>query len=101
MHTSNIGAECTHVELHTSIRVNVHTCIIGGNLMNGDGMATNVRLTTAEQEAIRQKAIEFNKILIKQGKQPLRDSELVHKILEKSVPYARLSESGDVIIDSE
>ncbi|MGN2436279.1 hypothetical protein [Pseudomonas syringae] len=50
--------------------------------MNGDGMATNVRLTTAEQEAIRQKAIEFNKILIKQGKQPLRDSELVHKMVE-------------------
>ena len=69
--------------------------------MNGEGMATNVRLTVGEQEAIRQKAIEFNKLLIKQGKQPLRDSELVHKILEKSVPYARLTESGEVIIDSE
>ncbi|WP_426139436.1 hypothetical protein [Pseudomonas sp. DWP3-1-2] len=69
--------------------------------MNGDGMATNVRLTAGEQEAIRKKAIEFNKILIKLGKQPMRDSELVHKILEKSVPYARLSESGDVIIESE
>lgn len=69
--------------------------------MNGDGMATNVRLTTAEQEAIRKKAIEFNKILIKNGKQPLRDSELVHKILEKSVPCARITESGEVIIESE
>ena len=67
--------------------------------MNGEGMATNVRLTFAEQEAIRQKAIEINKLLIKQGRQPLKDSELVHKILEKSVPYARLSESGEVIID--
>lgn len=69
--------------------------------MNGEGMATNVRLTQAEQEAIRQKAIEFNKLLIKQGRQPLRDSELVHKILEKSVPYARLTESGEVVIDAE
>lgn len=69
--------------------------------MNGEGMATNVRLTAAEQEAVRQKAIEFNKLLIKQGKQPMRDSELVHKILEKSVPYAKLTESGDVIIDCE
>lgn len=69
--------------------------------MNGDGMATNVRLTTGEQEAIRQKAIEFNKILIRQGKQPMRDSELVHKILEKSVAYARLSESGEVVIEPE
>lgn len=69
--------------------------------MNGDGMATNVRLTTGEQEAIRQKAIEFNKILIRQGKQPMRDSELVHKILEKSVPYARLSDDGEVMIEPE
>jgi len=74
---------------------------LGGLLMNGDGMATNVRLTQSEQEAIRQKAIEFNKLLIKQGRQPMRDSELVHKILEKSVPYARLTESGDVVIESE
>lgn len=69
--------------------------------MNGDGMATNVRLTQQEQEAIRQKAIEFNKLLIKQGRQPMRDSELVHKILEKSVAYARLTESGEVVIESE
>lgn len=69
--------------------------------MNGEGMATNVRLTTAEQEAIRQKAIEFNKILIRQGKQPMRDSELVHKILEKSVAYARLSDIGEVVIEPE
>lgn len=69
--------------------------------MNGEGMATNVRLTIAEQEAIRKKAIEFNKILIKNGKQPLRDSELVHKILEKSVPYARITENGEVTIETE
>jgi hypothetical protein len=69
--------------------------------MNGDGMATNVRLTNAEQEAIRQKAIEINKLLIKKGMQPLRDSELVHKILDKSIPYARLSESGEVIVETE
>jgi len=69
--------------------------------MSGDGMATNVRLTNAEQEAIRQKAIEINKLLIKKGLQPLRDSELVHKILEKSVPYARLTESGEVVIEVE
>ncbi|PPS27043.1 hypothetical protein BVY11_20980 [Pseudomonas amygdali pv. morsprunorum] len=69
--------------------------------MSGDGMATNVRLTNAEQEAIRQKAIEINKLLIKKGMQPLRDSELVHKILEKSVPYASLSEAGEVVLEVE
>ncbi|WP_054083146.1 hypothetical protein [Pseudomonas savastanoi] len=69
--------------------------------MNGESMATNVRLTNAEQEAIRQKAIEINKLLIKKGMQPVRDSELVHKILEKSVPYARLNESGEIVIEKE
>ncbi|MEF9673167.1 hypothetical protein QNM99_17250 [Pseudomonas sp. PCH446] len=69
--------------------------------MSGEAMATNVRLTAGEQEAIRQKAIEINKLLIKQGRQPLRDSELVHKILEKSVPYVRLSESGEIVVDPE
>ncbi|EGH28949.1 hypothetical protein PSYJA_08208 [Pseudomonas syringae pv. japonica str. M301072] len=69
--------------------------------MNGESMATNVRLTNAEQEAIRQKAIEINKLLIKKGMQPLRDSELVHKILEKSVPYAKLNENGEIVIEKE
>ena len=64
-------------------------------------MPTTIRLTNAEQEAIRQKAIEINKLLIKQGKQPLRDSELVHKILEKSVPYVQLGTSGEVVIEIE
>lgn len=67
--------------------------------MNGDSMATNVRLTTGEQEAIRQKAIEINKLLVRKGMQPLRDSELVHKILEKSVPYVKLNENGEVVIE--
>ncbi|EWC38967.1 hypothetical protein B597_022640 [Stutzerimonas stutzeri KOS6] len=69
--------------------------------MNGDGVATNVRLTQGEQEAIRQKAIEINKLLIKQGRQPLRDSELVHKILEKSVPYVELTANGEIVIIAE
>ena len=90
---------CGTAHVNTCLRA--HMYYLGEFLMSGDGMATNVRLTTAEQEAIRQKAIEFNKILIRQGKQPMRDSELVHKILEKSVPCARLSESGEVIIESE
>lgn len=69
--------------------------------MSGTTMGKTVRLSDAEQEAIRQKAIEINKLLIKQGKQPLRDSELVHKILEKSVPYAQLSASGEVVVETE
>lgn len=69
--------------------------------MSGNGMPTNVRLTQQEQEQLRQKAIEINKLLVKQGRQPLRDSELVHKILEQSVPYAQLSPSGEIVIERD
>lgn len=69
--------------------------------MNGNDMPTNVRLTQSEQEALRQKAIEINKLLIKQGRQPLRDSELVHKILEKSLACAQLTSEGEIVIEYE
>ena len=69
--------------------------------MNGNDMPTNVRLTQSEQETLRQKAIEINKLLIKQGRQPLRDSELVHKILEKSLAYAQLTSEGEIVIEYE
>ncbi len=69
--------------------------------MSDTGMGKTVRLSDSETEAIRQKAIEINKLLIKQGRQPWKDSELVHKILEKSVAYARLSASGELTIENE
>lgn len=69
--------------------------------MRSKSVATGIRLTATEQEQIRQKAIEINKLLVKRGLQPMKDSELVHKILEKSVPYAVLSESGEIIIDAD
>lgn len=31
----------------------------------------------------------------------MRDSELVHKILDKSVPYVQINASGDVVIETE
>lgn len=69
--------------------------------MNGTGMATNVRLTHNEQESLRQKAIEINRLLVKQGRQPLRDSELVHKILEKSIACVHVDANGDIQISHE
>ena len=60
---------------------------------------TTIRLTTDEQEQIRKKSVEINKLLIKAGHEPLKDSELVHKILEKTIPYATVGLQGDVVID--
>lgn len=68
--------------------------------MKGDGpMPATLRLTNAEQELLRKKCIEINKLLIKQGRQPIRDSELAHFLLEKSVGYVEISESGELKLD--
>ncbi|WP_204370276.1 hypothetical protein [Cardiobacterium hominis] len=49
-----------------------------------------MRINDLEQEAIRKKAIELNKRLVEAGKAPVKDSELVHAILIKSIKSAYL-----------
>ena len=61
-------------------------------------MAMTVRLNDWEQEEIRKKAVEINKKLIKEGKQPVRDSQLVHQILEQCIKRIEVTESGEVIV---
>jgi len=41
------------------------------------------------------------RLLVKRGMPPMRDSELVHKILDRSVPYVQINASGDVVIENE
>lgn len=62
-------------------------------------MSKLLRLSESEQEAARLKAIEINKLLIKRGLPPLKDSELLHKILELSISYAKLSPEGVLFLD--
>ncbi|ENW63052.1 MULTISPECIES: hypothetical protein [Acinetobacter calcoaceticus/baumannii complex] len=62
-------------------------------------MAKTVRLSETEQEKIRNKAVEINKKLVDQMKQPLKDSELVHVILEEAIERLEVTKSGKVIIN--
>lgn len=62
-------------------------------------MAKTVRLSDEEQEAIRKKAVALNKKLMDKNKQPLRDSEIVHAILELALDKLNVSASGNLIID--
>ncbi len=64
-------------------------------------MPATLRLSNTEQEALRQKCIEINKSLVKQGRMPIKDSELAHFILENATPYARVSASGDLTLEME
>lgn len=61
-------------------------------------MVMSVRMTEKEQDLIRKKAVELNQKLIKDGFQPLRDSQLVHAVLEQSLPYVELGTNGRIIV---
>lgn len=63
-------------------------------------MAATLRLTQWEQDTIRQKAIRINQALVKAGKMPLRDSELLHLILNNVIPFMDVEE-GVVVIREE
>lgn len=61
-------------------------------------MSKLVRLSESEQEAIRLKALEINKLLLKKGLQPLKDSELVHRILDLSIAYTQMNADGSLFL---
>jgi hypothetical protein len=62
----------------------------------GKKMATTVRLNDQEQENLRKKAVEINKVLIQKGKQPIRDSELIHIILDKVINWIDVDSAGNI-----
>ena len=51
-------------------------------------MAKSLRLSEEEQELIRKKAVEINKVLVSKGIEPLKDSELAHEILKQGLKNA-------------
>ncbi len=59
----------------------------------------NLRLNKFEQEAIRRKSIEINKKLVEKGKAPLKESELLHKILKKAIKKTKLDENSEITIE--
>ena len=61
-------------------------------------MVQSVRLNEQEQELLRKKAVELNKILIQKGQQPLRDSELVHILIEEGLDLIEVGASGKALI---
>lgn len=57
-----------------------------------------IRLNAWEVEQLRNKCIDINKKLIRLEKEPLKDSELVHKILELGLKNICVSKEGNLEI---
>lgn len=61
-------------------------------------MAASFRLTQAEQEALRKLGVQFNKVLIKKELQPMKESEILHAIIEQALKMAEINESGKIVL---
>lgn len=57
------------------------------------------RLNQEEAEKIRKTAIEVNKKRIENGIEPVKDSELLHEILEKTFKKITITNSGRISLD--
>lgn len=62
-------------------------------------MPMTLRLTNEEQEMLRKKCVEINKQLIHRGLEPIKDSELAHKILHRTISDAKIDIQGKIWID--
>ena len=61
-------------------------------------MVKSERINDEEQELLKKKAVELNKVLIQKGQQPLRDSEIVHILIDEGLELLEVGNSGQVKI---
>ena len=59
-------------------------------------MPTTVRLNKTESARIYEKMVEFNKVLIAKEKAPVKESELVHIILDLGLKNVSIDKDGNI-----
>jgi hypothetical protein len=64
-------------------------------------MAKMLRLTDDEEEMLRLKCIELNKVIINKGFSPIRDSELAHEILKQTINNCYLMADGKIRVRND
>ncbi|HFC8537462.1 TPA: hypothetical protein ACFP4Y_001839 [Neisseria bacilliformis] len=57
-----------------------------------------LRIKEAQEEQIRLLAVDLNKKLVALGRQPLKDSELTHELLNEALTRATVSPDGKITI---
>lgn len=58
----------------------------------------SLRIKEEQEEKIRQIAVAANKKLIQLGREPLRDSELAHMLLNEALKRAFINDDGEIDI---
>ena len=59
-------------------------------------MIKMLRIKEVQSENLRKKCIEINKILISMNKEPLKDSEIAHKILDIGIKNILVNKYGEL-----
>lgn len=59
-------------------------------------MIKMLRIKEVQSENLRKKCIEINKILISMNKEPLKDSEIAHKILDIGIKSILVNKYGEL-----
>lgn len=59
-------------------------------------MIKMLRIKEIQSENLRKKCIEINKILISMNKEPLKDSEIAHKILDIGIKSIFVNKYGEL-----
>lgn len=60
-----------------------------------------IRLSKPEQKLLKEKYFEINSLRINKGLRSLSESEIIHKILEKTMAYAHVGKDGEIIIKTK
>lgn len=59
-------------------------------------MIKMLRIKEVQSENLRKKCIEINKILISMNREPLKDSEIAHKILDMGIKTIFVNKYGEL-----
>lgn len=66
--------------------------------MKDKNMIKMLRIKEDESEKLRAKSIDINKTLISMNREPLKDSEIAHKLLQLALKIATVNKYGELEI---
>jgi hypothetical protein len=61
-------------------------------------MATTFRLNREEQENIEKKCNELNKLLVNNGMKAMKESELLHIVIEIAIDRTKIDKDWNIVI---
>lgn len=68
-------------------------------MIEDKSVPSTLRLKPKEQDLLRAKSIEINKMLITNDHAPMTESELAHMLLELTLKHVKADKDGRIFVD--